>query len=123
MNPKQAALKPTLTKCLAGTLIGKRCIITFPASTTAVEFCPNGEMKWVSTDARTNAVTAGAENFSYLQLDQDLLMVNWVEKTGNMISQIINITTKEVHAFWTDSALRACTNGYTGLIKGRIEVL
>lgn len=54
-----------------------------------------------STIGEDGVKNEGDEKMSYKQLSNDLHFLNWIEKDGFTVSQIINTKTGEVTAFWS----------------------
>lgn len=89
-----------MTMHYTGALLGREAVIEFPESTAQVNYSVQGELIWRVTDKNGN-VTQGNERLSYLQLSDTLHFLNWVEKTGFTVSQVINTEKKTVKAFWS----------------------
>lgn len=86
---------------MVGALIGRKALITFPQSSVCVEYRETGEMHYVSTDARTGAIKADVQPFTYVQVSESIFVLNWIEKSGFMVSQIINAIEGTAHTFCT----------------------
>lgn len=89
-----------MTMHYTGALLGRNAVIELPESTAYVSYSVRGELKWKVTDKHGN-VTQGQERLSYLQLSDKLHFLNWVEKTGFTVSQVIDTETCTVKAFWS----------------------
>jgi len=85
-----------------GALLGREAVIEFPESTAQVSYSVCGHLIWRVTDKNGN-VTQGNERLSYLQLSDSLHFLNWMEKTGFTVSQIIDTEIGKVKAFWSYS--------------------
>lgn len=83
-----------------GALLGREAIIQFPESTAQVRYSVRGDLHWRVTDRNGN-VTQGNERLSYLQLSDTLHFLNWIEKTGFTVSQVIDTENGTVKAFWS----------------------
>jgi hypothetical protein len=90
----------TMTMHYTGALLGREAVIQFPESTAQVSYSVRGELQWRVTDKNGN-VTQGNERLSYLQLSDTLHFLNWIEKTGFTVSQIIDTDNGTVKAFWS----------------------
>lgn len=89
-----------MTMHYTGALLGREAIIEFPESTAQVRYSVRGDLQWRVTDKNGN-VTQGSERLSYLQLSDTLHFLNWIEKTGFTVSQIIDTENGTVKAFWS----------------------
>ena len=89
-----------MTMHYTGALLGREAVIQFPESTAQVSYSVRGELQWHVTDKNGN-VTQGNERLSYLQLSDTLHFLNWIEKTGFTVSQIIDTDNGTVKAFWS----------------------
>lgn len=89
-----------MTMHYTGALLGREAIIDFPESTAQVRYSVRGDLQWRVTDKSGN-VTQGSERLSYLQLSDTLHFLNWIEKSGFTVSQIIDTENGTVKAFWS----------------------
>ena len=89
-----------MTMHYTGALLGRKAIIHFPESTAEVRYSVRGDLQWHVTDKNGN-VTEGTERLSYLQLSDTLHFLNWIEKSGFTVSQIIDTENGTVKAFWS----------------------
>lgn len=89
-----------MTMHYTGALLGREAVIQFPESTAQVSYSVRGDLIWRVTDKNGN-VTQGNERLSYLQLSETLHFLNWIEKTGFTVSQIIDTENGKVKAFWS----------------------
>lgn len=89
-----------MTMHYTGALLGREAVIEFPESTAQVSYSVRGDLIWRVTDKNGN-VTQGNERLSYLQLSDSLHFLNWVEKTGFTVSQVIDTENQTVKAFWS----------------------
>lgn len=89
-----------MTMHYTGALLGREAIIKFPESTAQVRYSVSGDLHWKVTDKNGN-VTQGSERLSYLQLSDTLHFLNWIEKTGFTVSQVIDTEAGTVKAFWS----------------------
>ncbi|MDH1766665.1 hypothetical protein N5D37_13685 [Comamonas aquatica] len=89
-----------MTMHYTGALLGREAVIQFPESTAQVRYSVRGDLHWCVTDKNGN-VTQGNERLSYLQLSDTLHFLNWIEKTGFTVSQVIDTENGTVKAFWS----------------------
>ena len=94
----------------AGTLLGREAVIEFPDSRAEVSYTASGQMSWRVVDSQ-GQVSEGCEKLSYLQLSDKLHFLNWIEKTGFTVSQIIDSAKGTVQAFWS-YADEQCDTGH-----------
>lgn len=84
----------------ASTLIGHKAEIQFPEMKATIEYTSTESLHW-STIGENGEINEGNEKMSYKQVGEDLHFLNWIEKDGFTVSQIINTKTGEVTAFWS----------------------
>lgn len=80
-------------------LNGKCAIISYPTTTAETRYIRGGLMEWRVTDSE-GRVTTGTEQVSYVQIDDHLHMLTWIEKTGFAVSQVIDSYMGRVRVFW-----------------------
>lgn len=100
---KESITEPTTDSTSAShtsTLIGHKAEIQFPEMKATITYTGVETLHWstIGEDGKTNE---GDEKMSYKQLSNDLHFLNWIEKDGFTVSQIINTKTGEVTAFWS----------------------
>jgi hypothetical protein len=105
----------------AGTLLGRDAVIEFPDSRAEVSYTTTGELIWRVTDGKGH-VSEGCEQLSYLQLSDHLHFLNWIEKTGFTVSQLIDTTQGTVKAFWSYADAQ-CDRGHRAsmFVEGRFR--
>lgn len=81
-------------------LIGKKGIITFPEMKAEVIYISDSTLHWKTTDNK-GVVAEGNENISYEKLTDNIYFLNWIEKDGWTVSQIINTKDGKVKAYWS----------------------
>src|SRR5690606_29240565 len=81
-------------------LLGREAIIDFPASRAEVHYSPEGVLIWKVTDCK-GSTSEGRERLSYLQLSDTLHFLNWIEKSGFTVSQVVDTAQGTVKAFWS----------------------
>jgi hypothetical protein len=81
-------------------LIGKKGIITFPEMNAKVKYKSETSLHWKTTDINGN-VAEGDETVSYQRLTDSLHFINWIEKDGWTVSQIIDTKEGTVKAYWS----------------------
>ena len=82
------------------TLLGREAVIEFPDSRAEVRSTVKGDMQWRVKDSQ-GRISEGCEHLSYLQVSDTLHFLNWTERNGFTVSQVINTTEGTVQAFWT----------------------
>lgn len=105
----------------AGSLMGRDAIIDFPESRAEVHYTPMGQLQWRVVDAQGH-VSEGCEQLSYLQLSDSLHFLNWIEKTGFTVSQLVDTDAGSVKAFWSYADDR-CESGHRAsmFVDGRFR--
>ena len=81
-------------------LIGKRGVITFPEMKGEVNYLSDSTLHWETTDNK-GVVAEGDEKISYQMLTDNLHFLNWIEKDGWIVSQIIDTKNGTVKAYWS----------------------
>ncbi len=82
------------------TLIGKKGIITFPEMKAEVSYISDNKLHWKTTDNK-GVIAEGDENINYEKLTDSIHFLNWIEKDGWTVSQIINTKEGKVKAYWS----------------------
>lgn len=81
-------------------LIGKKGIITFPEMKAEVNYTSDTTLHWKTINNK-GVVAEGDEKISYKKLTDNLHFLNWIEKDGFTVSQIIDTKNGTVKAFWS----------------------
>jgi hypothetical protein len=81
-------------------LIGKNGLITFPEMKAEVNYKSDTSLHWKTTDNK-GIVLEGDEDISYKKLTDNIHFLNWIEKDGWTVSQIINTKEGTVKAYWS----------------------
>jgi hypothetical protein len=81
-------------------LIGKKGVLTFPEMKTEVSYISDTTLHWKTTDSK-GIVAEGDENINYEKLSDNIHFLNWIEKDGWTVSQIINTEEGKVKAYWS----------------------
>jgi hypothetical protein len=81
-------------------LIGKKGIITFPEMKAEVDYTSETSLHWKTTDNK-GVILEGDEKISYQKLTDNMHFLNWIEKDGWTVSQIIDTQNGTVKAFWS----------------------
>lgn len=84
-----------------GALLGRRARIEFPKSVVDVDYTVRGDINWKVTCKESDSVTRGTERAAYLMISDTLHFLNWKEKTGFSVSQVIDTEAGTVRAFWS----------------------
>lgn len=92
--------KSTTAETANFSLIGKKGIITFPEMKANVTYISDSTLHWKTTDNK-GAILEGDEKMSYKRLSDNLHFLNWIEKDGWTVSQIIDTKNGTVKAFWS----------------------
>ena len=81
-------------------LIGKKGLISFPEMNAEVTYNSDSTLHWKTIDIKGN-ISEGDEKMDYKQLTENLHFLNWIEKEGFTVSQIIDTKNGSVKAFWS----------------------
>lgn len=82
------------------TLIGHKGKITFPEMTAEVYYENDSILHWKTTDT-AGKTAEGDEKMHYQKLTDNLHFLNWIEKDGFTVSQLIDTQNGTVKAFWS----------------------
>lgn len=80
------------------TLIGKKAILNYPDMSVEVTYLSDSTLHWSQTDVNNNK-TEDTENIKYIRLNESQFFLNWIEKDGFTVSQIIDLKNNKVNAY------------------------
>lgn len=104
-------------------LLGKKAVITFPEMKAEVIYHKDSTLHWKTTDKK-GVVNEGDEKMDYQKLSENLHFLNWIEKDGWTVSQIVDTKAGTVKAFWSfadESSPRGKRKSL--FVDGKIEVV
>ncbi|WBV52131.1 MoaF-related domain-containing protein [Chryseobacterium gambrini] len=104
-------------------LLGKKAVITFPEMKAEVIYHKDSTLHWKTTDKK-GVVNEGDEKMDYQKLSENLHFLNWIEKDGWTVSQIVDTKAGTVKAFWSfadESSTRGKRKSL--FVDGKIEVV
>lgn len=81
-------------------LIGKMGKITFPEMSAQVNYVNDSTLHWKTIDSK-GMIAEGEEKMDYQKITDNLHFLNWIEKDGWTVSQIIDTKKGTVKAFWS----------------------
>lgn len=79
-------------------LIGKKGIIEYPEMKAYVHYQTDTELEWLAV-YDNGAKSTGKESLNYERFSDELHFLNWIEKDGMTVSQVINTKTGQVKTF------------------------
>jgi hypothetical protein len=79
-------------------LIGKKGILNYPDFTAYVTYSTDSTLHWKTVDKDGKQVE-GDEEISYKKLSDSLFFLNWIEKDGFTVSQVIDTKSGTVKAY------------------------
>lgn len=79
-------------------LIGKKAILTYPELKAEVHYIDENTLHWIQVDAEGKK-TEATEKISYQKLNEHQFFLNWIEKDGFTVSQVIDLKTNKVTAY------------------------
>jgi len=82
------------------TLIGHKATLSYPALTANVKYLNDSTIYWKTTDKK-DSVAEGTNRMVVKKIDGTKFFVNWIEKDGTTVSQVIDVEKKTVEAFLT----------------------
>lgn len=104
-------------------LIGKSGKITFPEMTAEVKYTNDSTLHWKTTDSK-GIIAEGDENIDYQKLTDNLHFLNWIEKDGWTVSQIIDTKKGTVKAYWSFADEKSLRGKRTSLfVDGKFEFI
>ncbi|HBT94696.1 MAG TPA: hypothetical protein DEB24_00595 [Coriobacteriia bacterium] len=74
-----------------------------------IEYLTENTMRWTSLKERTDGLPmVGEETFYLHALGEEIFAINWVEDTGTVVSQTLDLAKGDVYAFmtWNDPEAR-----------------
>lgn len=102
------------------TLVGKTAKITYPDFSAEVQYLNDSTLHWKAVD-KTGKTNEGTEHISYRQLNTHLYFLNWIEKDGLTVSQVINTKDGEVDAFLSYKDDKSAAGRAAQFLKGKFE--
>lgn len=102
------------------TLVGKTARITYPDFNAEVQYLNDSTVHWKAVD-QTGKTNEGTEHISYKQLNPHLYFLNWIEKDGLTVSQVINTKDGEVDAFLSYKDDKSPAGRAAQFVKGKFE--
>jgi hypothetical protein len=79
-------------------IIGKTATITFPAFQVDETFVSDTVLHWKIVGEK-GAITEGDEKVSFKKINDHQFFINWIEKTGLTVSQVVDPTKETVVSF------------------------
>lgn len=102
------------------TLAGKTAKITYPDFSAEVQYLNDSTLHWKSVD-NTGKTNEATEHVSCKQLNNHLYFLNWIEKDGLTVSQVINTKNGEVDAFLSYKDDKSPAGRAAQFVKGKFE--
>lgn len=82
------------------TLIGKKAKLVYPQFTAEVSYLTDSTLHWKTTTP-DGKISEGEEHVFLKRLNDYQYFLNWIEKDGLTISQVIDVKASKVTAFGT----------------------
>ena len=82
------------------TLIGHMATLSYPGLTANVKYLNDSTIYWKTTDEK-DCVAEGTNRMVMKKIDGTKFFLNWIEKDGTTVSQVIDLEKKTVEAFLT----------------------
>ena len=80
------------------TLIGHKALLSYPGLTANVKYLNDSTIYWKTNDEK-DSVAEGTNRMVMKKIDGAKFFVNWIEKDGTTVSQVIDVEKKTVEAF------------------------
>ncbi|MBF1410592.1 MAG: hypothetical protein HXN34_00970 [Prevotella histicola] len=81
-------------------LIGHKATLSYPGLTANVKYLNDSTIYWKTTDKK-DSVAEETNRMVMKKIDGTKFFVNWIEKDGTTVSQVIDVEKKTVEAFLT----------------------
>jgi hypothetical protein len=91
------------------TLVGKRIHLSFEGNTSTVEYLSHQHLYWFSKDS-VHGEKEGRDNYTALHIEPHVFFVNWVERDGTTISQVLDLRARTCQAFITSNVYSSQKN-------------
>ena len=102
------------------TLVGKRIHLSFEGNSSVVEYLSHQQLYWYSKDS-VHGEKEGRDNYSVLHIEPHVFFVNWVERDGTTISQVLDLKERTCQAFMTSNVYSARKDSRaTAILSGKI---
>lgn len=82
------------------TLIGHKATLSYPGLTANVKYLNDSTIYWKTNDEK-DSVAEETNRMVMKKIDGTKFFVNWIEKDGTTVSQVIDVEKKTVEAFLT----------------------
>ena len=82
------------------TLVGHMAKLSYPGFTANVKYLNDSTIYWKTTDEK-GSLAEGFNRMVMKKIDGTKFFVNWIEKDGTTVSQVIDLEKKTVEAFLT----------------------
>jgi len=103
-------------------LIGMTGKITYTNFQAKVNYLNDSTIHWKTVDAK-GVVAQETEHVSYQKLNDHLYFLNWMEKSGLTVSQVIDIQNMEVTAYLTYKDTTVPSGRKTEFLHGKFEYI
>lgn len=84
------------------TLVGKRLYLSFDRNSSVVEYLSPQHLYWFSKDS-VHGEKEGRDYYNSLHIEPHVFFVNWVERDGTTVSQVIDLKERTCQAFMTSA--------------------
>lgn len=114
LKGKQTDTKKMETRKNDFSLVGKKGILTFSGMTAYVTYSSDSTLHWKTVNAQ-GVTNEGDEKISYKRLTENLHFLNWIEKDGFTVSQVIDTQNGTVKGFWSFNDAKSERGGRTAM--------
>ena len=84
------------------TLVGKRLYLEFESNISVVEYLSDQHLFWLSRDS-IHGTKEGKDFYNSLHIEPHVFFVNWVERDGTTVSQVLDLRARTCQAFLTSN--------------------
>ncbi|MFD2940093.1 MoaF-related domain-containing protein [Flavobacterium notoginsengisoli] len=94
-NEKEVTAKEISNTSNIVTLAGKKAKLIYPEFEAEVSYISENELHWKTVDS-SGKILEGDEKISSKKIGNSLFFINWIEKDGITVSQVIDVDKKSV---------------------------
>ena len=79
-------------------IAGKQVTVTYPGMKAEITYKSDSTLHWKTTTL-DNQISEGDEKMNYKQIGDSLFFINWIEKDGITVSQVVDFRLNKVTVF------------------------
>lgn len=103
-------------------LVGRQATIEYPDFKADMTYMSDSVLHWKTTNSQ-NMVEDGTEKFTYKKIEKNIFFLNWIEKDGTTVSQVIDYDRKKVFVYLSYSDASEGRGGRNAnFIEGKFQL-